>query len=199
VAIVDDIKRDSRTKNVLAQTNTKTVSAPPSSTGLTGDSLTQEIFTIDDFETVKNQVHIEEANFQLLEALNIIGQITNQQSQSGPIPGTQQVFESPTVTDSTRTIAFTPDPGTVWSIMNITCQFTNITSTSGLYLYINDLKTSVLQNFFYGSTSSTNFMLDDDGTWDDFTISYPCQLQFLVGDAANWDDATLQINMVRIR
>ena len=50
VAIVDDIRKDARTKNVLAQTNTKTVSAPPSSTGLTGDQLPAEVFTVDDFD-----------------------------------------------------------------------------------------------------------------------------------------------------
>ena len=98
MAIVDDIRKDRRTKNVLAQTNTKTVSAPPASTGLTGDLAPAEVFTIEDFEIVKNQVHLEEKNFQLLEALNTIGQITNMQSQSGPIANTGTVDE---ITDTT--------------------------------------------------------------------------------------------------
>jgi len=147
--------------------------------------------------TQTRNIHLERDNKALLSDVNLINQATFRDGR--PIPGTQQVHESPSVTDQTRTVAFTPEPGEVWSIMNITCKFTNITSTSGVYLYINDLKNSVLQGFFYGSSSSTDFFLDDDGTWDDFTLSYPCQLQFQIGDSSNWDDATLQINMIRLR
>ena len=117
MAIVDDIKRDRRTRNVLDQTNTKTVSAPPASTGLVGDQLPAEVFTADDFDTVKNQVHLEEKNFQLLEALNTMGQISNMQSQSGPIPGTS-VIKTVTVTDGNVTTLFKPDAGQVWLWMN---------------------------------------------------------------------------------
>ena len=56
VAIVDDIKRDRRTKNVLAQTNTKTVSAPLAATGLVGDQAPADIFSVSDFEVVKNEL-----------------------------------------------------------------------------------------------------------------------------------------------
>jgi len=116
VAIVDDIRKDRRTKNVLAQTNTKTVSAPPSSTGLTGDQLPAEVFTVTDFDVVKNQVHLEERNFQLMEALNVMGQITNMQSNSGPIPGTLAIKTS-TSTTAESTIVFQPDAGQVWQVM----------------------------------------------------------------------------------
>ena len=116
MAIVDDIKKDRRTKNVLAQTNTKTVSAPSASTGLVGDQLPAEVFTAADFDLVKNQVHLAEENFQLMEALNVMGQITNMQSQSGPMPGTSKIV---TVTDTTgsgtpRVTLLQPDPGQVW-------------------------------------------------------------------------------------
>jgi len=116
MAIVDDIKRDRRTKNVLAQTNTKTVSAPPASTGLVGDQAPAEVFTATDFDLVKNQVHLEEENFQLMEALNTMGQITNMQSQSGPIPGTQKIITATTTTQSTITW-FRPDAGQVWALL----------------------------------------------------------------------------------
>jgi len=98
VAIVDDIRRDKRTKNVLDQTNTKTVSAPAASTGLVGDQAPAEIFTLEDFNLVKNQVHLEGDNFQLLEALNTMGRITNMQSASGPLANTGAVDE---ITDTT--------------------------------------------------------------------------------------------------
>ena len=114
MAIVDDIQRDRRTKNVLAQTNTKTVSVPPTATGLVGDELPAEVFSVDDFDLVKNQVHLEEKNFQLMEALNTMGQITNMQSQSGPIPGTMKMVDTDRITTNTDTVLFQPDAGQVW-------------------------------------------------------------------------------------
>ena len=143
-------------------------------------------------------IHLEEDNEEVLKSVKLVNDATLR-SDGGPIPDTQQVFETVSVTDGTRTVGFSPNPGEIWSVMNIVAQFTNITGTSGVYLYIEDTKNSVLQQFFYGSTSSTNFMLDDDGTWDDFRIGYPCRFQFMIGDTANWDSCLLQLNMVMIR
>ena len=98
MAIVDDIKKDRRTKQVLDQTNTKTVGPPLSTTGLVGDQLPEEVFTIEDFERVRNQVTLESDNFQLLRTLNLMGQITNMQSQSGPLLNTGRVVA---ITDTT--------------------------------------------------------------------------------------------------
>jgi len=116
MAIVDDVRKDKRTSNVLKQTNTKTVSAPPASTGLSGDQLPDEVFTVDDYDLVKNQVNLEEDNYQLLEALNTMGQITNMQSQSGPIPGTLKIVTS-TGTAAGNNIAFQPNAGEVWELI----------------------------------------------------------------------------------
>lgn len=115
MAIVDDIRNDKRTKNVLAQTNTKTVGPPPSSTGLTGDQSPAEVFTVEDFDQVRNQVNLEDKNYQLLEALNTIGQITNMQSQSGPIPGSLKIVTS-SGTAAGNNIAFQPSSGEVWEL-----------------------------------------------------------------------------------
>lgn len=116
MGIVEDIKGDKRTKTVLDQTNTKTVGPPPSSTGLIGDQLPDTVFAAGDFDLVKNQVNLEANNFQLLESLNTMGQITNMQSQSGPMPGTSKIV---TVTDTTgsgspRVTLLQPDAGQVW-------------------------------------------------------------------------------------
>ena len=113
MAIVDDIQKDKRTRNVLAQTNTKTVSVPPASTGLVGDQTPASVFKVGDFDQVRNQVHLEEKNFQLMEALNVMGQLTNMQSQSGPIPGTAFIHVTPSPS-STAQDGFVPPAGTVW-------------------------------------------------------------------------------------
>ena len=144
MAIVDDIRKDARTKNVLAQTNTKTVSAPPASTGLTGDQLPAEVFTVTDFDLVKNQVHLEERNFQLMEALNVMGQITNMQSQSGPIPATCVIKQVTATSDGTVSI-FQPDAGSVFLLMG-----GSVGGSGG---------------------GNRSFILIDDGTVSDFEIA----------------------------
>lgn len=118
MAIVDDIKGDKRTKNVLVQTNTKTVGPPPSSTGLIGDQQPDEVFTVGDFDLVRNQVNLEDKNFQLLEALNTMGQITNMQSQSGPIPGTMK-GEVVSLSAGTNGSFFTPLENEVWQVLDV--------------------------------------------------------------------------------
>jgi len=115
MAIVDDVRADRRTKNVLTQTNTKTVGPPPIATGLIGDQLPEEVFSVADFDQVRNQVTLEDKNFELLNALNIMGQITNMQSQSGPIPGTLKIVTS-TGTSAGNNIAFQPAVGQVWEL-----------------------------------------------------------------------------------
>ena len=190
VAIVDDIRKDARTKNVLAQTNTKTVSAPPSSTGLTGDQLPAEIFTVDDFDLVKNQVHLEEKNFQLLEALNTMGQISNMQSQSGPIPGTQFVS---TVTDTTGSGTLTgtcyqPEAGTVWQLCAAELTLKNATNVRlriGTLLNSSKVQISLI-------SSAGIFELNEP-----IFIGYPCVLEYqIVGSSG---DNTIAFSLVRVR
>lgn len=115
MAIVDDISRDRRTKNVLDQTNTKTVAAPPAATGLTDDQTPAEVFTVDDFNLVRNQVHLARENFQLLEALNVMGQITNTQSQSGPIGQGEIIkIEDTTGSGDPKGTILRPPVGEIW-------------------------------------------------------------------------------------
>jgi hypothetical protein len=146
--------------------------------------------------TQTRNIHLEKRNKQLLSDVNLINQASFRDGR--PIPNSQQISTT-TVTDSNRTVAFTPAEGEVWSVMNITASRTDLTSSSGVTLYINDTVNSVLQTFFYGASASSDFMLDDDGTWDDFVISYPCRLEFVSHTPANWTDCTLQVNMIRIR
>ena len=115
MAIVDDIKGDKRTKVVLDQTNTKTVGPPQTSTGLTGDQLPSNVFTADDFDLVRNQINLEAVNFQLIDVLNKMGQITNMQSQSGPIVGTGKV-EVFTLSGNATVAVLTPPAGQAFRI-----------------------------------------------------------------------------------
>ena len=144
MAIVDDIRNDKRTKNVLAQTNTKTVSTPPSATGLTGDQLPASVFTVADFDQVRNQVHLEENNFQLLEALNTMGQITNMQSQSGPIPGTMK-GEVVSLSAGFNGSFFTPGENEVWQVLDLAFNKGSGTGTGNYFVVYVDEDNSDLE------------------------------------------------------
>jgi hypothetical protein len=103
---------------VFTQLNTKTVGAPESATGLTGDQAPDTIMAVADFDRVRNQINIQKRNKQALEVLNEIGRITGMQSQSGPIPNTQFCTS---VTDATGSgnvtgDVYVPEPGTVWQL-----------------------------------------------------------------------------------
>ena len=116
MGLVDDIRKDARTKNVLQQTNTKTVGPPSAQTGLVGDQTPDNVFTVANFDDVRNQVTLENRNFELLNTLNIMGQITNMQSQSGPMPGTCSIKQVQATGSGVVTV-FQPDPGSVFILM----------------------------------------------------------------------------------
>lgn len=160
MAIVDDIRKDRRTKNVLDQTNTKTVSAPPASTGLTGDSVPAEVFTASDFDLVKNQVHLAEENFQLLEALNVMGQISNMQSQSGPMPGTMKLVDATGDTSASKFVLFQPDAGQVWQLIALDFDITGGTGNTTVITYLSDGSDTV--KLYEATTSSTSLVVSDD-------------------------------------
>tara|TARA_R100001594_G_scaffold147057_1_gene199488 strand:- start:907 stop:1503 length:597 start_codon:yes stop_codon:yes gene_type:complete len=143
MALVDDVRADKRTRNVLTQTNTKTVGAPPAATGLIGDQLPEEVFTVADFDLVKNQVTLEENNFELLNALNIMGQISNLQSQSGPIPGTYKCEQVTSLSSGTAVNFFTPAKGEVWQVVE--CGF-HVTGggTAGFFAELKDQSNDVI-------------------------------------------------------
>jgi hypothetical protein len=196
MAIVDDIKRDRRTKNVLAQTNTKTVSAPNPDTGLTGDSLPAEVFTVSDFELIKNQVHLEENNFQLMEALNVMGQITNMQSQSGPIPGTGKIETfSSSYSSGVYVTVFTPKAGEVWEV--VAADF-NATLSSGtvdsVQLYLSDGSTSVM----FAENTGDNFDSFKDYFASPILVDENLTIQARASDA-NITALAVRVVLIRVR
>ena len=117
VARKKDAEEDFASKAILDQLQTKTVGSPPSSTGLIGDQLPETIFKVTDFDQVKNQVTLQLSNLELLNVLNTVGQVTNTQSQSGPIPDTQKIIQRTYTSTTDDEIFFRPDSGQVWVLV----------------------------------------------------------------------------------
>jgi hypothetical protein len=71
-----------------------------------------------DYDLIQDGVHVQEANKDALQLVNLVGQATNTQSQSGGIPGTQTVDSaSSTAADIYET--FAPGIGETWKIVAI--------------------------------------------------------------------------------
>ena len=137
-----DAEQDAASKAILDQLQTKTVGAPPSTTGLTGDQLPETIFDVDDFTTVKNQVTLQLSNLELLNVLNTIGQVTNTQSQSGPIPKTSVVVQTVLTTSNLDGVIYAPKPGEVWQVVGVGMVMDAGVQSGTAYLKIEDASDS---------------------------------------------------------
>jgi len=144
-----DAEDDRASRIVLDQLNTKTVGAPPSSTGLTGDQLPETVFNDGDFDLVRNQVTLQLQNLELLNVLNTIGQITNMQSQSGPIPETLEL-EAKDFTSAGYQVFFTPPAGTVYQVLGV-----SVASSTGLS------GTGVIEVDIFNPTTSARLIVAD--------------------------------------
>jgi len=132
-----DAEADAASKAILDQLQTKTVGAPPSSTGLTGDQLPETVFKVADFNQVKNQVTLQLSNLELLNVLNTIGQVTNTQSQSGPIPGTAEVIRTEANVSSQDFTSKNPETGTCVQIISVGASANaNLSTLSGVTMYL---------------------------------------------------------------
>ena len=129
-----DVKKDIQSKQVLDQLNTLTVAAPLEATGLIGDQTPSNRFEATDWDRVRNQVHLQESNVEVINLLNSIGNITGQNAGgAGPMPGTLKIVNTDMgTTESTKVTAFRPAvKGEVWQLID--CSWIRTGSTSLSY------------------------------------------------------------------
>lgn len=77
---------------------------------------------VSDYELITDGVHVEVDNLEALELKNTVGQATNTQSQSGPIPGTMKITTTAISYAETGAATgyktmFVPNPGEVWLLV----------------------------------------------------------------------------------
>jgi hypothetical protein len=191
MALVDDVGKDQRTKSILGQTNTKTVGPPDPTTGLIGDQEPASVFKVSDFDKVRNQINLEAANIQLLDVLNILGQITNTQSTSGPIPNTSSIKVS-SQSSTGNFIAFRPDSGQVWQVMAMSLLPSGSGSYRGIGALVDENGNAV--ELFDKSGTGTAESLDYDTP---IFLTRDVYLQFTVVTVDT--SLTLKAAVVRVR
>ena len=186
-----DAEEDRPSRIVLDQLNTKTVGAPPSSTGLTGDQLPDTIFSVDDFSLVRNQVTLQLQNLELLNVLNTIGQITNMQSQSGPIPKTGQIVRIDLTSSSpTSGTVFEPGPGEVWQITGASTGAVNATRVE---LNLRDPNGELVE---IGAETAGATQFDPDG-WNPVFLDENIALSYFISGLTG--DVNFKVGLIRVR
>ena len=193
-----DAEQDAASKAILEQLQTKTVGAPPSSTGLTGDQLPETVFNFTTFDTIKNQVTLQLSNLELLNVLNTIGQVTNTQSQSGPIPGTMQVVSVSTTSSGTQVSGFTPGVGVVWQLVGaISTSGSGLSGTVFLEIKLRDTVNGVTNEFISTSTTTGTDAPMTETTQNPVFLDHNINLQ--VEATGTFTQINFAIPLIRVR
>ena len=193
-----DAEEDFASKAILDQLQTKTVGAPPSTTGLTGDQLPQTVFKTSDFDQVKNQVTLQLSNLELLNVLNTIGQITNTQSQSGPIPKTMEVKTISTDTSGSVVVVFQPPSGQVWQVVGaISTSGSGFSGTVFMETKLIDTVNSTTSEIM--STSSTSGTLVPMTETTQNPIFVDENIQLAVEASGTFTSVSFFVPMIRVR
>ena len=189
-----DAEEDFASKAILDQLQTKTVGVPPVSTGLVGDQQPETVFTSADFDQVRNQITLELNNVELLNLLNTVGQITNQQSQSGPIVGTQKIVSASST--GTAATVFRPDPGQVWELVAISQTRTNATGSTTTALRLEDGSNTVMLEEFSDNSGEVPLATNEASP---IRISYDNYLTVAYSPSANADSINAFASVIRVR
>ena len=190
-----DAEEDQASKAILDQLQTKTVGAPPSTTGLTGDQLPETIFNVDTFDLVRNQVTLQLTNLELLNVLNTIGQVTNTQSQSGPIPGTS-LISGVTASDSNQIVTiFSGRQGQVWELMVADFRSNNASTRAQLRVYIGSDEVEIGDETGHGGTEP----FDPKGNFGPIFIDGNSELKAELTSMAAGREVEIKAYLIRVR
>lgn len=168
--------KDPSGKAILAQTNTKTVGAPAASTGLTGDQAPASIFSVSDYDLVRNQVHLEESQVRALEILTLIGDVTGMRSSSGPIPNTGEVKTTGALTSTGKVTVFQPALGETYQVTAMSMDPEGSGSFRGIGLLVDGTSGETVEIFDASGTGSaeavqyTTPIFIDNNCYLDFSV-----------------------------
>ena len=124
-----------------------------------------------------------------MRRLKLLGEVSNMQSQSGPIPNTQIVKRIVDTTGSgnpTGTI-YAPENGTVWELSTLDWETKNATSMN---FWIEDADGNKSRLDYQSSTGSTIY----SGV---VKITYPCKISYNISSATG--DNTFTASLIRVR
>ena len=153
--------------------------------------------SVGDFELIQDNIHLQKANYSALEIVDLIGRITSNRSDSGPIPGGQTVISS-TVTGTGPTVVLRPERNEVWQFICASQQgATNPAGnvTTELEIYDEDADVKVL--FLDQSSSSTSDFPLQETNFAPIYITYPYVCR--INKEGTFDSVITNITFIRVR
>ena len=156
--------------------------------------------TASDIQSLTDPTHIEFNNQFDFERYNLINKAVMR--DGSPMPNTMKIV-STTVTDNTRTVAFTVNKGEVYQLMTVGA---TVTSPSGANTYeffmtgTNTAGVSKPIKWYYLSTSNnTEPVFQSDEDFPDMAMYFDENVTFQFKVGGSYTDATISVAMIRVR
>jgi len=151
--------------------------------------------SVENFDLIQDGVHVEAPNEDSLNLIQLIGEITNSRSSSGPIPGTTKIVSDAQVGDATAAVVFRPDDdNSVWSL-----EGADVTHGGGgggtirtrLKLYDGVTLIEIGDESFSGNTNP----FEPKGNYGPVHITYDVYLVQQVTGSTGGDEETSTVNI----
>ena len=167
----------------------------PYNTKTIGGDLRLDVST---YENVQDKIHVESVNRKLLELTDLIGRVTNNRSDSGPIPNTGIIEQIVATSSGARVGGFQPGAGEVYQLYGFT--IASMVGRSGSVLHeinIKDVNNARQIKLIDVTASSSAFPLIESGTQLPIVIDE--NLQVMYEATGTFDYATMQFVAIRVR
>ena len=147
-----------------------------------------------DFDKVQSPVFIESVFEDEMRRLNLVGQASNKQSQSGPLVNTQKIVSASS--DGSLVTIFRPDPNEVWEVVALSQTRTNASGSTTTAVYIYDGSNLVLVEEL--SDNSGAFPLNV-AAQQPFRLTYDNYLAGGYSPSGNADAVNFFCSVIRVR
>ena len=151
---------------------------------------------VDTYEKIQDSIHLESVNRKLLELTDLIGRVTNNRSNSGPIPMSAK-FVTATVTDTNKATLFRPEIGEVWQLMGIGAVASGGSGTRTYAAYIYDGTTEL--NWLAVSSSGGNLTFTGEGEYPDAPFYFDYNMYCRVQSTGSFDSIQYNLAVIRVR
>ena len=159
--------------------------------------------TANQIDTLKAELFAQGVNGSEdeMRRLRLLGEVSNTQSQSGPLMGTVSFKTNDFTADATADI-LTPAEGEIWRIYYplAKCTAGSISTTPTYQLWLKDNTTAVAYRIYYFATTSSSPILNEDASWDgeQLVIGHGMTLQAQIGSFSS-TNINFGVTAARIR
>lgn len=151
--------------------------------------------SVSDYHLIQDPIHIQDTNIDALELTNTVGQATNTQSQSGPIPDTSQI-SGVTGADTNQTVTvFAGVAGQVWELCAVDFRSNNSATRGQLRIYVGSDEVEIGDETGHGGTEPFDPKGNFGPIWIDGNSALKCELTSMAAGR----EVEINAYLVRVR